>query len=216
MTAVTKQDFLLAVRKASFAVPEAYAVGGKIGEEHFGGIRDGIVKNCIVDSTMVRRTVNGLLEKTGLAIEAQALEFRDYPAVILTLTLTNPTAEPVTLDRFRLLRREFCGESPVILTEGGEKLALPEPPAKGQCCSAPAFSEKRYFLAFDECTVMIESECAKRFHAEPLGATAGVLCENVTVPAGQSVTLPSITLFVCEGDAERCRALIDSFESIHF
>ena len=63
MTAVTKQDFLLAVRKASFAVPEAYAIGGKIGEEHFGGIHDGSVKNSFVDSTMVRRTVNGLLHR---------------------------------------------------------------------------------------------------------------------------------------------------------
>lgn len=223
MAAVTKQDFLLAVRKASFAVPGAYSLRGHSGETRLGGIVDAKVERGFIDSTMVRTEITGTLGGTSLKVLATAVDFRDYPATILSITLENPTDAPVTIDRLSLIRREFCGEAPVLVCQDGTECEIPMPPpppkerpAQDKRQHLPHFDDKRYLLSFEECTVMIDCASPKMFHLEPLGVMVMIGTRDLTVEPGQSIVFSPITLFVSEGDVERATELISAWENAHF
>ena len=227
MAKATKQDFLLAVRKATFTEPGSFGIGGRMNESWFRGLENARSEQRFLDSCMTLCDVKGDVSGCGLQFAAQTVQFRDYPVSILNLSLHNPGAEDVHVDMISLLRHEFCGEAPMLVTAGGEKIEIPAPPPRPKerpatppphghrFASMPRFEEQRYYLSFEECTVLIDYAGSKLFLAEPMGASLMIGQHDLTLKAGETLTLAPITLAVCEGDVECMKDLLAAWGEIH-
>ncbi len=224
---MTKQDLLLAVRKASFVVPDALSLFGRMGEERIGKMQNGKAKRSLIDSTMVRTEMQGTLGGTPLGVSSETIEFRDFPVVTLQITLENNTDQTITLDHFSYFRREFCGEAPYLVDEQGNRYEVPNPPPRPPRGERPAppppgarphfphFDLDRYYLCFEDCTVMIESEGGKMFMTEPMGANIMLGTRDLTIAPGETKTFPKITLLVADGDIDRAKGLYAAFADRH-
>ncbi len=225
MCKTTKNDLLLAVRKASFITPDALSFMGRIGDEgRIGKLQDAAVKRALIDSTMVRTEMKGVMSGVAFGVESETVEFRDYPVVTLQIALRNDSDQTQTVHFFSCFRREFCGSDPVLFDEEGNRYALPAPPhrhhgekpqAPENCPALPRFDASRYFLSFEECTVMIESEGAKVFHTEPCGASALLAPQDLTLAPGETISMPKVTILVTEGDVAHAKALYAAFAKAH-
>ncbi len=208
MIKTTEQDFLLAVRKASFVTPESVGVFAKIGEAYAHGLDGAQIDQRLIDSTMVRTVIEGTLRGTDISVKHEAVAFRDYPVTLLTVTLKNVGAQAFAPESLNIFCREFCGDDPRLVDAEGTGVEVPEE-------ESGSFEQKRYFIAFDDCTVMLESELPKRFHAEPCGVTAVIGKDAVCLAPGEEVTLPAITIAVSEGDVSRCESIYRAWSEVH-
>lgn len=224
----TKEDFLLAVRKASFRLPESFLIRGMVGGARVRDIAHAVTNSRIVDSTMVETAISGTVGDSSLRASVNVLEYRDFPAVTLTFALSNDTESAIQVEGIRLLEREFCGDQAVLVSDDDRRFdiplpppppphgQMPPPPGDGAHRRPPSFDLPRYFLSFEDCTVMIEYQGEKMFRKEPLGASIMIGKHHFTVDAGQTLTFAPITFFVTDGDVDRCRRLVEEWKNVHF
>ena len=196
----TRQDFLQAVRKASFPTPDSLPLRAKRGEERFG-VRGGDAKSALIDSTMTRTVYTGTLGDA--AVEAEAIFFRDYPVVRLDTALC--AQKDLTFDSVAVFCREFCGADPVITGPAGQTVACGEETEEGGRC----------VIAFDDASVLIDSSLPVRFRREGCGVSVRLRLKDVTLQAGETLPLPRVTVCVAAGGRARVEALYEAFLETH-
>ena len=198
-----KQDFLLAVRKASFYTPGSIVCSVINDGKPVIGLTNASVCRKFIDSTMLRTVVCGTIANTGIRLTAETIEFRDFPFITHTVTVENPMDEDFACDWLTYFDHEICGDNVKLIGADGTEQPL------------GIYGGKKAYLCYSDSTVMIEADGDLHFRPDLCGAGFGMGVPDFKLAAGQSYTFPTIKILVCAGDKARCEDLYRAWAQAH-